>query len=215
MQADAALRPRCNRGCGVSPHQGRNGIDKQNDRKRRDAASTTVDGGTPLLQKEFMSMRMKSILGAILVSATLCSASFGEGLINRMLDKCGGCGDQCGVCAACKPACNACAPAKCSPCRPAVCAKPCAKVGCDVGCEAACKPRCTPVRDMLADMKELIASMKCRRGCCEVSCGDDCCGYSEASKGSVAPKTAPAAPAKKAVQPAPVPKAPQIPKPAE
>jgi hypothetical protein len=163
-------------------------------------------------------MRMKSILGAILLSAIFCSASFGEGLLNRMLDKCGGCCDQCGVCAACKPVCQACAPAKCKPCRP--CAKPCAKVGCDVGCdvgcEAACKPRCRPFRDMLADLKELISCKKCCCDGCDASCGDNCCGYSEAAKSSVAPKTAPTAPpANNAVKPAPIPKAPQIPKPAE
>ncbi|MEN6452214.1 MAG: hypothetical protein ABFC96_17120 [Thermoguttaceae bacterium] len=113
-------------------------------------------------------MRSKTIIGALLVSAALCSQGFGFELLDRMLGlNCGGCGG----CNACKVAC--CEKA----CAVKACPQPCAKVACEKPCIETCakakKCRPTPVRDLFGNLAELFeAKAYCyeQKACCEKAC---------------------------------------------
>ncbi|MEN6459325.1 MAG: hypothetical protein ABFC63_10385 [Thermoguttaceae bacterium] len=135
-------------------------------------------------------MRSKMMIGALLVSAALCSQGFGFELLDRMLGlNCGGCGG----CNTCKVACCEKAnPAKCcpQPCAKTACEKPCIE-----GCQKVKKCRPTPVRDLFGNMVDLFeakayvcdpcTTKACgsEQGCfakaaaCEKACGacEKCC----------------------------------------
>ncbi len=131
-------------------------------------------------------MRSKTIFGALLVSAALCTQGFGFELLDRMLGlNNGGCGE-----------CNACAKVAC--CEKA-CPQACEKA-CPQACETVCatatcgkckKCRATPVRDLFGNLKEMFEAKGCvcetkccapakaccpEPACCEKACGcEKCC----------------------------------------
>ena len=133
-------------------------------------------------------MKSKTIFGALLVSAALCSQGFGFELLNGLLGlKDGGCGEgkACAKVAPCE-ACKAC---------PAPCAKvACCEKACPKACEAACEPACgkagrckkqypTPVRDAICKatpVRDLFGGLKDLYECKGCTCSTNAC---EAAKG--------------------------------
>ena len=100
-------------------------------------------------------MKATTMIGALLLSATVCSQGFGIELLSRMRSMGGDCG-QCGPAACEKVACDPCCPVKaCDPvCDP----------GCQPACEKACAKKCTPIRDLFCGLKDLCGK-KCKSEC--------------------------------------------------
>jgi len=97
-------------------------------------------------------MKGKLFLGALLVSAVLCSQGLSATILGTVLGQnCGGCGG-----------CNACAePACCEP----------------ESCEPACSaPSCGRRCDLFAGLRGLFACQQCNGGGCNTCCGEvECC----------------------------------------
>jgi len=144
-------------------------------------------------------MKWNMILGALVVSTSLCSQSFGFELLDRMLGV--GCGCEPTCCE--KPCCeSACEPSCCDPCdsccdshgllgkiRDRMCCKSKCNDCCDPcgGCETSC---CAPEPSCCDPCDSCCKKKKCRKGflaqlfqrnkCCNSSCCDPCassCGY--------------------------------------
>ena len=109
-------------------------------------------------------MKWKLFLGAIVVSMSLCSQSYGAGLLERMLGLKGGC---------CKSDCceTSCCEADpgCCEADPGCCEEPacCEQDACCDPCNSCCKRRCGGF------LRNLF---KMRRCCGDSCCGDSCCG---------------------------------------
>ena len=155
------------------------------------------------------SMKWKMVLGALVVSAGLCTQSYGFELLDRMLGihhHSSGCNSCCEP-ACCEPAC--CEPTCCEAnacCEPACCEKSaCCGNGCgndccepscceaDACCDSCCDTGCCKKRCCLLD--RLFA---CKKRCCKSSCCDDCCddccnGGCDSCNGGAAEEHAPAA----------------------
>ena len=107
-------------------------------------------------------MRNKTICGALLVSAALCSQGFGFELLDRMLGVNSGGNGGCSACAnggPCNPATKACCPEP-TACGNA-CPQPVASACGQAGCGTNQKCRRTPVRDLFAGMADLFAAKGC------------------------------------------------------
>ncbi|MFH1918545.1 MAG: hypothetical protein ABIP48_01475 [Planctomycetota bacterium] len=98
-------------------------------------------------------MKGKLFLGALLVSAVLCSQGLSATILGTVLGQnCGGCGG-CNACA--EPAC--CEPESCEP----------------ESCEPACSaPSCGRQCDLFAGLRGLFACQKCNGGGCNTCCGE-------------------------------------------
>jgi len=118
-------------------------------------------------------MKRMLFLGALVLSATVCSQSYGFELLDRMLGH-HGCTDSC-----CEPACDAGA-ACCEPACDAGAA--CCEPACDAGASSCCEPRCRKKHELFGGLKGLFAKCKkrhtgCADSCCEPACdaGAACC----------------------------------------
>ena len=122
-------------------------------------------------------MKGKTIFGAILVSAALCSQGFSFELLNGLLGlNDGGCGE-----------CKACANVGCCA-KPACCEKACPRpvrrwlavrrrvaVRTACGCEKCKRCRATPVRDMFGNLKDLFEAKGCQCEACGCEAAKGCC----------------------------------------
>ena len=106
-------------------------------------------------------MKVKTIVGTLLVSVALCSQGFSFELLDRLLGlNCGGCG-ACGACSevtCCEPEEACCTP------EPTCCEEPV----CDP-----CRPKC----DLFSGLKGLFKCNACGDPCCEQTCEPEpvCC----------------------------------------
>jgi hypothetical protein len=157
-----------------------------------------------------VSMKWNILVGSLVLGASLCTPSFGGGLLDRLLSlKGAGCDTSCcDTTPACDPGCgveNACDPG-CgieNPCEPAcgvenACEPACGVEACNSGCaaapscgtEVACvKPRKKPLLSLLHSLKpkKLGCDNGCDPGCgienaCEPACGieNSACGCAAA-----------------------------------
>lgn len=150
-------------------------------------------------------MKWKMVMGALVISAGLCTQSFGFELLDRMLGMhhhSSGCNSCCEP-ACCEPAC--CEPACCESaccgngccndcCEPTCCESACCGNGCcndcceptcceadaccDPCCDSCCEP-CCKKRCCLLDRLFACKKRCCKKSCCDdccTSCCDDCCG---------------------------------------
>jgi len=155
------------------------------------------------LAEETLSMRWRMVLGALVVSASMCSQSFGLELLDRLLgldNCCGGCG-SCAQCA--EPACAPCQAARaCAPepacCEPEPCCDPCGRrcdlfsglrdlfkcnrcgrnsCGCEPACEPACetcKPACEPACAPSCEPSCRPRGLRLLRPACRTACQPSC-----------------------------------------
>jgi len=96
-------------------------------------------------------MKRMLFLGALVLSATVCSQSYGFELLDRMLGH-HGCTDSC-----CEPACDAGA-ACCEPACDAGAA--CCEPACDAGASSCCEPRCRKKHELFGGLKGLFAKSR-------------------------------------------------------
>ena len=159
LSPGASLCPSGNQGATVTCRslESRNGSTglSQSVRGSQPRGDNVASGtNTPVIHKQRRcgSMKRMLFLGALVLSVTVCSQSFGFELLDRMLGHKG-----CASC--CEPGCDAGAGNGC--CEPA----------CDAGscCGTSCRKKCTPIRDLL---KAVHAAKKARRSSC---CGTSCC----------------------------------------
>lgn len=148
-------------------------------------------------------MKWNIFVGSLVLGASLCSQSFGGGLLDRLLslkgagcdtsccDTTPACDPGCGVENACDPGCgieNACDPgcgveSACDPgCGVESCNSGCAAPSCAAptcGAEVAC---CTPRKRPLLD---LLHSLKPKKSCCDNACNscDPGCGVDACDPG--------------------------------
>jgi len=111
-------------------------------------------------------MKVKTLVGTLLVSVALCSQGFSFELLDRLLGmNCGGCG-TCGTCSevtCCEPEAACCTP------EPECCEEPV--------CDPCCDP-CRPKMDLFAGLKGLFKCNACCDPCCEQTCCEpvtECC----------------------------------------
>jgi len=165
MTPGASLCPSGNQGatvtCGsLESRNGSTGLSREFVNHTLGVTASRVGRSTPVIYKQRRcgSMKRMMYLGALVLSVTVCSQSFGFELLDRMLGHKGGasCCDSC-----CEPGCDA--------------GNGCCEPGCDAGngcCEPACDAGngcCEPACDA-------------GNGCCDSCCGSSCCGARKCRK---------------------------------
>ncbi len=145
-------------------------------------------------------MKLNMLIGSLLLGASLCTPSFGGGLLDRMLGLKGSgcdsaccdtgcavdpsCGCELSACGGgCEPSCGveiACDPCGAGPtcgCEIATC-DPCAAApscGCEIACDPCCKARRKPLQELLGRLQckknALVSRLHARKACCDTGCG--------------------------------------------
>lgn len=152
-------------------------------------------------------MKWNMLIGSLMLGASLCTPSFGGGLLDRLLGlKGSGCDSSCcdsGAAAA--PSCG-CEINACDPCAKKGCGLLSKLKGPSCGCEInACDP--CGCDSGCGKKKGLLSKLFAKKACCDTGCDTGCTSGCSSCGGSATPAPAPAPAAASA---APMPPAPVV-----